>query len=66
VSECLLHQGQVDVADDEMRRQGVLKNVWIPFLCQQARGLRDRLEQSEELAPVKPAAFLANEEKIRT
>src|SRR5580700_6086551 len=60
VFEGLLDDGQVDVAGDKGKPEGVFEAVRMPPVGWKPGGLRDRLEGAKELRAVNPSALLGD------
>src|SRR5258708_11080845 len=65
VAKGLADQGQVEVAGDERRAQGVLQNMGMRLLHRQSRRFRHLLEAAKELRAIESPSFLRAEHVIR-
>src|SRR5258708_34567970 len=64
VAKGLADQGQVEVAGDERRAQGVLQDMRMPLLHRQSRRFRHLLEAAKELRAIESPSFLRAEQVI--
>ena len=62
--ESLFYQGQIHVADHQVRREAVFQAVRVPFLGWQASDSCDCLEQATEGCAIESPAFLRHEEGV--